>query len=52
VGGELLKLHWSNGALFLAAAVPAFISLLAILTLRWVIKPATSAAQTREALAH
>jgi AAHS family 4-hydroxybenzoate transporter-like MFS transporter len=52
VGGELLKLHWSNSALFLAAAIPAFISLVAMISLRWVIKPATPAAQPSAALAH
>ena len=52
VGGELLKLHWSNSALFLAAAIPAFISLVAMLLLRWVIKPGATAGQAQEALAH
>jgi AAHS family 4-hydroxybenzoate transporter-like MFS transporter len=30
VGGELLSLHWSSSSLFIAAAVPAVLSLLAI----------------------
>jgi len=40
VGGQFIKMHWSNHELFLAAAVPAFISLVVMLSLRWVIKPA------------
>jgi len=39
VGGQFMKMHWSNHQLFLTAAVPAFISLIVMLSLRWVIKP-------------
>jgi AAHS family 4-hydroxybenzoate transporter-like MFS transporter len=44
VGGQFMKMHWSNHQLFLTAAVPAFISLLVMLSLRWVIRPARQAA--------
>jgi len=43
VGGEFIKLHWTNQQLFLAAEVPAFISLIVMISLRWVIKPASQA---------
>ena len=39
-----MSMHWSNQHLFLTAAVPAFISLLVMLSLRWVIRPAREAA--------
>jgi AAHS family 4-hydroxybenzoate transporter-like MFS transporter len=44
VGGHFMSMHWSNQHLFLTAAVPAFISLLVMLSLRWVIRPAREAA--------
>lgn len=44
VGGHFMSMHWSNQHLFLTAAGPAFISLLVMLSLRWVIGPAQEAA--------
>jgi AAHS family 4-hydroxybenzoate transporter-like MFS transporter len=46
VGGHFMSQHWSNQHLFLTAAGPAFISLIVMLSLRWVIGP------TREVGAH
>ena len=37
VGGQLLALHWQNQQLFLAAAIPAGISALVMLGMRWVL---------------
>jgi AAHS family 4-hydroxybenzoate transporter-like MFS transporter len=37
VGGQLLRLHWSNQQLFLAAAVPALISFVVMISLRKVM---------------
>jgi AAHS family 4-hydroxybenzoate transporter-like MFS transporter len=37
LAGELMALHWSNQRLFLTASVPALISALVILSMRWVI---------------
>jgi AAHS family 4-hydroxybenzoate transporter-like MFS transporter len=42
IGGEFLRLHWTNQQLFFAAAVPAFVSLIVMISLRWVLKPAQS----------
>ena len=39
LAGELMALHWSNQQLFIAAAVPALISALVMLSMRWVIAP-------------
>jgi AAHS family 4-hydroxybenzoate transporter-like MFS transporter len=39
IGGELMRLRWSNSELFLAAAVPALISTLVMFSLRWGIEP-------------
>ncbi len=44
IGGELLKLHWPSSRLFFFAAIPAFISLAAMISLYWVIPPAASEA--------
>ncbi|MDP9114199.1 MAG: MFS transporter, partial [Acidobacteriota bacterium] len=43
VGGALINLRWSNRQLFLAAALPAFISGVVMFSLRWVAQPSTSA---------
>jgi AAHS family 4-hydroxybenzoate transporter-like MFS transporter len=45
LGGQFMKMHWSNHQLFLTAAVPAFISLIVMLSLRWVIQPVSSSAR-------
>jgi len=37
VGGQLLALHWQNQQLFLAAAVPAGISAVVMLGMRWLL---------------
>ena len=41
LAGQLMALHWSNERLFIAAAVPALISALVMLAMRWVIAPVT-----------
>ena len=52
VGGQFMKMHWSNHQLFLTAAVPAFISLIVMLSLRWVIMPARQVATQGAIVAH
>jgi len=52
VGGILLGRHWTARELFLAAAIPALISAVVMLSLRWVIKPSTTAVSATEALVH
>jgi len=47
VGGELIRLNWSNADLFLVVAVPAVVSGLALLVMAW--RPR---AARREVLAH
>jgi AAHS family 4-hydroxybenzoate transporter-like MFS transporter len=39
LAGELLALEWSSEAIFLVAAVPAFISAVVMFSLRWAMKP-------------
>jgi AAHS family 4-hydroxybenzoate transporter-like MFS transporter len=52
VGGQFMKMHWSNHQLFLTAAVPAFISLIVMLSLRWVIAPVPQSATQSPVVAH
>jgi MFS transporter, AAHS family, 4-hydroxybenzoate transporter len=52
VAGILLGRHWSNRELFIAAAIPALISALVMFSLRWVIKPSSTAVSTAEVLVH
>lgn len=39
LGGQFMAMQWSTQNIFYAAAVPALISTLAMLSLRWVLKP-------------
>ena len=39
VAGQLLGLHWTLDKLFYAAAVPALISAIVMVAMRWVLKP-------------
>jgi AAHS family 4-hydroxybenzoate transporter-like MFS transporter len=52
VGGVLLGRHWAARELFIAAAIPALISAVVMFSLRWVIKPSTTAVSATEALVH
>jgi MFS transporter, AAHS family, 4-hydroxybenzoate transporter len=52
VAGILLGRHWSNRELFIAAAIPALISAVVMFSLRWVIKPSSTAVSTAEVLVH
>ena len=39
IGGSLMAMQWTTRDMFLAAAVPALISAIAVLSLRWVVGP-------------
>jgi MFS transporter, AAHS family, 4-hydroxybenzoate transporter len=52
VAGVLIGLHWTPHALFLAAAVPALISSLGMIAMRWVIKPQATAGAKSEVMVH
>jgi AAHS family 4-hydroxybenzoate transporter-like MFS transporter len=52
LAGILIGLHWTSHQLFLAAAVPALISALVMIAMRWVIKPHTAAGAPSEVLVH
>lgn len=52
VGGYFLQMHWSNRQLFLTAAVPAFVSLLVMLSLYKVIASTRSGAEHKAEVAH
>jgi MFS transporter, AAHS family, 4-hydroxybenzoate transporter len=44
LAGQLISAHWTPRSLFLAAAVPALISALVMIAMRWVIQPQQQAA--------
>ena len=52
LGGEALRLQWSAQQLFLAAAVPALISALVMVSLRGMVKGQDSADAKTEVMAH
>jgi len=52
VAGQLLGLHWTIDKLFYAAAVPALISALVMLSLRWVLRPEAHKGAVREVVVH
>jgi AAHS family 4-hydroxybenzoate transporter-like MFS transporter len=52
LAGEMIRLKWSGQELFLAAAIPALISALVVLSLRWAIKPHRATAVKSEIIAH
>ncbi len=39
IGGSLMAMHWATRDMFLAAAIPALISAIAMFSLRWVVGP-------------
>ena len=39
IGGSFMAMHWATRDMFLAAAIPALISAIAMFSLRWVIGP-------------
>ena len=47
VAGQLISLHWQPKQLFLVAAVPAAISVVGMIAMRWAIEP--QAVQDRQA---
>lgn len=52
VAGQLLIRHWTVPALFIVAAMPALLSAVIMLSLRWVIKPSAASVPATEALVH
>lgn len=52
VAGQLLVRHWSTPSLFFVAAVPALISAIIMISLKWVIRPSEMAVAATEALVH
>lgn len=52
VGGELMRLRWSTHQIFLAAAVPALISTIAVLSMSRVIKHRVTDSAATEVLVH
>jgi len=52
VAGQLLVRHWSTPSLFFVAAVPALISAIIMISLKWVIRPSETAVAAAEALVH
>jgi AAHS family 4-hydroxybenzoate transporter-like MFS transporter len=39
IGGSFMAMHWTTRDMFLAAAIPALISAIAMFSLRWVVGP-------------
>jgi AAHS family 4-hydroxybenzoate transporter-like MFS transporter len=52
VAGQLLGLHWTTGRLFYAAAVPALISAIVMIVLRWAARPQAPQQVAGEVVAH
>jgi len=52
IAGVLLNLGWSARELFYAAAIPAFITVVVIISLHWVMKPQKTAVSKSEVMAH
>lgn len=52
IAGQLLSLHWSSQQLFLAAAVPALLSSVFMLGMRFVIRPEQAKPTGDPVLAH
>jgi AAHS family 4-hydroxybenzoate transporter-like MFS transporter len=50
--GELIRRQWSMPDIFRAVAIPALISAVLMLSLRWVMKPAASASAPVDVVAH
>src|SRR5882672_9272840 len=47
IGGSFMAMHWTTRDMFLAAAIPALISAIAMFSLRWVIGPRMGITSTR-----
>jgi AAHS family 4-hydroxybenzoate transporter-like MFS transporter len=52
VAGYLIGMKWTNDQLFLAAAIPALISAVVMLGMRWFMKPAPARGAARPVAAH
>lgn len=52
LAGQLISAHWTTRSLFLAAAVPALISAVVMIAMRWVAKPQEQAMAQTEAMVH
>jgi AAHS family 4-hydroxybenzoate transporter-like MFS transporter len=52
VAGQLLGMHWTTDKLFFAAAVPALISAIVMLMLKWAVRPQAPREAAREVVAH
>jgi MFS transporter, AAHS family, 4-hydroxybenzoate transporter len=52
IAGILLGLKWSSHQLFLAAAVPALLSAVLMLGMRWVLKPGATTGAKSEVMVH
>jgi MFS transporter, AAHS family, 4-hydroxybenzoate transporter len=52
LAGELISAHWTARSLFLAAAVPALISALVMIAMRWLARPQEQAAMASEVMVH
>lgn len=52
VVGLMLKAHWANREIFLAAAIPALISVIVMIVLRMAVKPAQTAVAAGQVLVH
>ncbi len=52
LASELMRRHWAARELFLAAAIPAFISAVVMYSMRWAMKQPTQPVTAGEALVH
>ena len=52
VAGVFLGWHWAAREIFIAAAIPAFIAVIVMFSLRWVIKPSGAVVSSGEVLVH
>ena len=52
IAGILLNRGWAARELFYAAAVPAFITVVVIISLHWVMKPQRAEVSNSEVMAH
>ena len=52
LGGQLMSRQWSTDQIFVAAALPALISAVAVFALRWTIASRVVTGAASEAVAH
>jgi MFS transporter, AAHS family, 4-hydroxybenzoate transporter len=52
VAGQLISAHWTTRSLFLGAAIPAFISAIVMIAMRWVVRPQEQAVAQSEVMVH